>query len=217
MSSTKKSDVAAEFRLNAMKKKFGDLPLPILTSINDDGLVYFYYLNGEKIYGFPPAGLNVPLNSEVHTGLGETQQQFRDECDINLVLKKYGVHESYVPEEVAIAADYFRDVSQVPMSITDAFDAVDEAKEMFLMLPAEARRAVGDDPVQLFRMAQTEEGLAKLSEFGFGVSPQQPPKTSNKAPGARSAPEAPAQQGKKPKASESNSGASNVSSDQDDQ
>lgn len=98
----------------------------------------------------------------LNTGDGLTQQEFKDETDINLILAKYGIH--------AIAGshppDVYRDISQ-EYDYAEAFEAVEEAKELFAQLPADARRKLNDDPVKLMELSQTEEGIQKLLDMGF--------------------------------------------------
>lgn len=98
----------------------------------------------------------------LNTGEGLTQQEFRDETDINLILQKYGVH--------AIAGEHppqvYRDVSK-DYDYMEAFQAVQEAQEAFAALPAHARRALGDDPIKLMELSQTEEGVKQLVKLGF--------------------------------------------------
>lgn len=98
----------------------------------------------------------------LNTGEGLTQQEFRDETDINLILQKYGVY--------AIAGEHppevYRDVSK-DYDYMEAFQAVQEAQEAFASLPAHARRALGDDPVKLMQLSQTEDGVKQLVKLGF--------------------------------------------------
>ena len=100
---------------NIIKQKkliFGDLADEILLNIDDSGLVYYTKdEQGKKIYGLPSSP---PVYSEHYSGRSQTQQQFRDECDINLVLKKYNVHHDYVPGQVQIALENFRDLTLAP-------------------------------------------------------------------------------------------------------
>lgn len=98
----------------------------------------------------------------LNTGPGLTQQEFKDESDINLILAKYGVH--------AIAGEHppevYRDVSK-DYDYMEAFNAVQEAQEAFAQLPADARRALGDDPIRLMELSQTEAGVRELIKMGF--------------------------------------------------
>lgn len=112
----------------------------------------------DKVRGYFSEPVFVVLN----TGPGETQQEFKDESDINVILAKYGVH--------AMAGEHpptvYRDVSK-SYDYVEAFDAVREAEEAFAMLPAEARRALGDSPARLMELSQSEAGVKQLIAMGF--------------------------------------------------
>lgn len=195
---THQSPVLKNAVIKENRDKFGDLHESILLNMDSSGLVY-YNLNpktGEKVY-LPLSQLSHPIYSEQYTGPSQTQQQFKDDCDINAVLKKYGAHHDYVPEDVSIPVEYFRDLSIAPRDLTEAMNLVQEANETFMDLPAHLRKAVNDDPRRLFELSQSEEGLKKLSELGF-ATPQEAPNFDSKAVEPRVAPEAPAKQGKKP-------------------
>lgn len=169
--------VEKQVYLKNRKKQFGDLSEEILLNIDNSGLVY-YSINdkGEKIYGSNQKG---PLYSEIYFGPSLTQQQFKEDCDINLVLKKYGVHHDYVPGQVAIGIENFRDLSIAPKDLTEAMAIVQHANESFMDLPAELRRAVGDDARVLLELSSSEEGVEKLKAAGFGA--KNAPDASEKA------------------------------------
>lgn len=152
------------------KKRFGDLPLEILENIQDDGLIYYtkHPKTGEKMYA-PLSSLSLPIHSEQYTGRSKTQQQFKDDADINLVLKKYGAFKDYVPEDVSIPLEYFRDLSMLPSDFTESLNVIAESNQMFMDLPAHLRRAVNDDPRRLLELSQSPEGLETLKKLGFGI------------------------------------------------
>ena len=192
------TNVTKAVLINERKKKFGDLDPAILENMNGDGVVY-YHLNakGERVYGLPKGPRtsdSPPLISEVFTGPGQVQQQFRDDCDINVVLRKYGAHTDYIPQDVQIPIEYFRDLSLQPTDLTEALEVVEEAREMFSELPAAVRRHVNDDPVKFLELSQTPEGVKIINElmnppkqapeaFPNAVEPQEakPPKNASKA------------------------------------
>jgi len=154
--------------LEKRKKQFGDLIEDILLNIDDSGLVY-YTINkdGKKVYGISK---DSQVYSEHYFGQSQTQQQFREECDINLVLKRYGAHHDYVPDQVNHALEHFRDLSIAPQDLTEAYQVIDQAHEAFMDLPADLRRIVNDSPSVLLELSSSDEGLAKLANAGFGSS-----------------------------------------------
>lgn len=168
------SVVTEKVFMSERRKKFGNLDEAILKHIDDSGLVYYFYnARGEKIYGLP-VNAGVTVLSETYTGVKtEVQQQFKDDCDINLILKKYGI-DRVAPESVQIPVEHFRDVSATPKDLTAAYNLIRESEEMFYELPAELRRAVNDDPRRLMELAQSENGIKELQRLGFGLPPEAP-------------------------------------------
>lgn len=165
------SGVDVKIRREEMKEKFGDLPLEILDHISDFGRVWYVMKNGKRVYGLPEGirtQYDPPLMHEDYTGKGETQQQFRDDCDINHILRRYGASPNYVPGEIQIALENFRDLSLQPGDLTEAINIVEGANAAFMELPAELRRAVNDDPNVLLELSNTKDGLKKLVDAGFG-------------------------------------------------
>jgi len=108
-----------------------------------------------------------PVFQLLHTGPGLTQQEFKDECDMNLILKKYGIYAA-----ANAPAMVFRDVSH-GYDYLEAFNAVQEANEAFAALPADARRALDHSPLRLMELSQTPEGVAQLVKMGFGNPPSE--------------------------------------------
>lgn len=138
---------------------------------------------GQEIIGLEPGVVRTPMSPPVHvllhTGPGLTQQEFKDECDMNLILKKYGVYAAANPP-----AAIYRDVS-MGYDYVEAFNAVEEAKAAFAELPAEARRALGEDPIKLMTLSQTPEGIKELVKMGFGDPKPTPEIAPIKAPEAQ--------------------------------
>lgn len=156
--------------LKIRKKQFGDLPEEILLNISDSGEVVYTEQDGKKTYGLPKGVRDLyspPLRIEMYFSPSLTQQQFHDEVSIKSILKKYNIAPNYIPEEVQIPMEYFRDVSMSPKDYTEMHNAIREADETFMELPAELRRAVGDDPRRLLELSQSDKGIEELKKLGF--------------------------------------------------
>jgi len=87
------------------------------------------------------------------------QQQFKDECDVNNIVRRFGLGRSpdFVPG--GVYGDF--------TGITDystALAAIDRADQAFMTLPPEAREKFGNDPAQFLDYA-TRVGEAELLAF----------------------------------------------------
>lgn len=91
-------------------------------------------------------------------GESRTKQQFKDECDINSILKKYNrkMGIDALEQYAGYFAGNFGDVSVVP-SYQEAQTQMFEAQEAFAALPAKARAKFSNDPLEM---------LAFLSDVG---------------------------------------------------
>lgn len=105
--------------------------------------------------------------------VGKTQQHFAAECDINTIVERFGLT-GQLPEVV-----------KLPMSgdftgVTDfqsALNAVIEARESFMELPADVRARFSNDPQRLLEFVadpkSRDEGI-KLGLFKAPVEPVAP-------------------------------------------
>lgn len=102
----------------------------------------------------------------VVTGPGKTRQEFKDECDINNIVRRYA-RDQFV-SHVNKGVPAFVDVSEVG-DFRAAIDQVRSATEFFGKLPAKVRAKFSNDPARfideaggLSRDELRELGLAEL-------------------------------------------------------
>jgi len=96
-------------------------------------------------------------------GVGKTQQQFKDECDINTIMARYqqtGLIESFNQKQPRYidcsGADY-----------QEAMQVVAAANSMFQDLPSQIRNRFDNDPAQFLEFAQNPENLPEMAEMGL--------------------------------------------------
>lgn len=99
------------------------------------------------------------------TDPSRTQQQFKDEVDINHQLAKFKVTGqmvgSVVPPEYA---DY-----EHVMDFRSSLDALNHARRSFLQLPAEVRRRFGHDPQTFLEFCSSPDNLPEMRKMGLAV------------------------------------------------
>lgn len=94
-----------------------------------------------------------------------TVDYYRDECDINLVVKRYRDVNQYLNTFDASKAMY-EDITQVPTNFTDAIKQVREAEETYYQMPAKVRQMFGSP--EAFLDAFNHESMRPvLTELGF--------------------------------------------------
>lgn len=92
-----------------------------------------------------------------------TKQAFKDECDFNLVVKKYRA--TGVVDHVAQQDPVYGDVTGA-CELQEAIERVRSAEDHFGRLSADVRKAAANDPVQFLEMAADPAGRDILREAG---------------------------------------------------
>lgn len=95
------------------------------------------------------------------------QQQFRDECDINVILKRFGVT-GQLPTTVRtpMTGDF--------TNITDyqsALNAVMEAQRNFLLVPSNIRQKFDNDPRKFVDFCIDPANIETVREMGLAPKP----------------------------------------------
>ena len=94
-----------------------------------------------------------------------TQQQFKEECDVNNILRNYvntGVltHTAAVPPE-------FGDFSEVPSDYGEALVLIERSKEMFNALPSDVRDRFDNKPQNLVQFLKDESNREEAEKLGL--------------------------------------------------
>lgn len=91
------------------------------------------------------------------------QQSFKDECDINVLVKRFGLT-GEVP--VGWRMPYYGDFTEA-MSYQDMCDAVISADAAFMELPAELRDRFANDPQRLFDFLSSDKNRDEAIRLGL--------------------------------------------------
>jgi len=105
-----------------------------------------------------------------------TKQEFKDECDINLLMARYK-KTGVLPTHSLAAAVRYGDFSQIP-SFHEMHDRVLAATDVFMALPAHVRKHYGNDPGLFLASSETPEGRELMVRLGLAT------KREAKAPNA---------------------------------
>lgn len=105
---------------------------------------------------------------------GKTLQQFRDECDVSLIVKKYGdprLFEEAMRVQNALVNNMvnppkYVDFTELP-DMQEAFQAVRDAEAMFMSLPSDVRAKFNNDPVKLAEFVQNEKNIPEAIKLGI--------------------------------------------------
>lgn len=92
-----------------------------------------------------------------------TQQQFKDETDINVIVERFGVT-GQLPD--AIIPPTYGDYTNVP-DFQTALNVVLQAEEAFMELPAKIRQRFGNDPQQYLEFCEDGSNREEAKRLGI--------------------------------------------------
>lgn len=124
--------------------------------------------------------------------LSRTKQAMKNDCDINLIVKKHGL--ANLVAQGAVLQKQYADLS-MPVDYHTAAGVVARANQLFEMLPAELRLDFGNDPARFLAFASDDRNKAKMVEMGLlpkSALPVVEPPVAAAASAASATPSAPA-------------------------
>ena len=106
---------------------------------------------------------NSDLAKFVFTSPSRTKQSFRDECDINNILRKFNVTGQLPAGSVQPQYGDFSGITDYQ----SALNAVMEAQDSFLALPAKIRSRFDNDPALFVEFASDEANKDEMKALGL--------------------------------------------------
>lgn len=99
-----------------------------------------------------------------------TKQSFKEECDINTIVRRFGVT-GQVPNsiETPLQGD-FSDA----LDFRQSMDLIVAAREAFQELPAQVRKRFHHDPAEFNEFVSDESNRAEAEKLGIVVPPPKP-------------------------------------------
>lgn len=105
-----------------------------------------------------------------------TQQQFKDECDINTIVKQFGLT-GKLPEAGSVYAPTYGDFTDID-DFQSALHALQRASDSFMELPAHVRERFQNDPAKLVAFCSDARNADEIRALGLSKdAPPVPPKT----------------------------------------
>lgn len=112
----------------------------------------------------------------IHVGETKTQQQFKDDCDVNVILKRL-IRDPNPQHLLNAKQGLYLDLTQMP-DYQQALHTVIDAQNAFLTIPSETRQRFNNDPSRLIQFLQDPKNHREAVELGLMV-PTQLPKDPN--------------------------------------
>lgn len=100
-----------------------------------------------------------------------TQQHFKDECDINYIMRRYRETGFLVdPLKSATAKPQFGDFSTA-FDFHEAQNVIAKANEAFAALPSEVRKRFANDPGEFLAFMEDERNIDEAVKLGLVEKP----------------------------------------------
>ena len=130
------------------------------------------YRDNDKLVPPDPGSLRKPGKHAIHfNDPSLAKQEFRDECVINEIMKKYQAHgvNPYVVEDPR----FFVDVSD-PVDYQEALNIVARSQTAFESIPAKLRDQLGNDPARFLQWVKDPANAEEMYKLGLAIRQPEP-------------------------------------------
>ena len=122
-------------------------------------------------------------------GESMTQQNFRDECSIDTIMKRF--EKTGIIDHVAAVEGSYGHFLEAPVDYHTAMNIVVEAQEMFMTVPAKIRERFGNDPGAFLAFVEDPENEDELVKLGLANARRPEPAPGPVEPAPAPTPQAP--------------------------
>lgn len=135
----------------------------------DTGEVIPVFLRTAHNYDMDQASFDSGLVSDPET---RAQQQFKDECDINVIVERFGLT-GELPQNLRVPVS--GDFADLPTDYQSALNLVLEADAAFMQMPAAVRARFRNDPHEFVEFVSDVKNKDEARQLGILVPEQAPP------------------------------------------
>lgn len=110
-----------------------------------------------------------PSEGYTCTDPSRTQQQFKEECDVNNILRNY-VNTGVLTHTSSVSPQ-FGDYSNMPSDYGEALALIERSREEFMQLSSDVRERFDNDPFSLVKFLQDEKNRDEAVKLGLVNEP----------------------------------------------
>lgn len=107
-----------------------------------------------------------PVTGELAPLPSMTKQEFRDECDINNVIKSFSQSGMFKHVSARAAEGQYLDLPD-QVDYQESLDRIRDAQATFMTLPSALRRRFGDDPAEFLAFVHDPQNTEELRTLGL--------------------------------------------------
>lgn len=100
-----------------------------------------------------------------------THQEFKEECDINTIIDRFGIGNEFTPPDKWITSI---DISDAPNDYQTIMNQLNEAKDQFMRIPAKVRAQFDNDPAQFMAFVEDSRNAEEMIRLGLAVQRTEP-------------------------------------------
>jgi len=131
-----------------------------MITVDDDGVIVTPFMK-------TPYNHNTAVESDntatVNDEPSKTQQNFKDETDINTIIDRFGVENVAQDPRLMPSSEDFMEA----FDFQSAQNTIRQAQEAFMDLPADVRAEFDNDPAKLIRFVEDERNTEKAIAMGI--------------------------------------------------
>lgn len=143
--------------------------------INDDGEIITPFIRTPYNYNTDKASDITSLACSDET---KTQQQFKEETDINTIVERFEKSGEMPPMATFPEQEEFMET----FDFQTAQNVIVQARESFMTLPAKARARFDNDPQKFMMFINDQENADEAIKLGLAIKRPEPPKEPVKEP-----------------------------------
>jgi len=100
-----------------------------------------------------------------------THQEFREECDINTIIDRFGIGENPIEAQKWVTDV---DISNAPSDYMSVMNQLNEARDQFMSLPAKVRSSFDNDPGRFVSFVSDPSNESEMVRLGLAVARPDP-------------------------------------------
>lgn len=122
---------------------------------------------------FAPLSVDLShVDDPEHRRFGRTQQSFKDDADVNLIMKRF--EKTGMIDHLNEFQGQYGDFLDVPQSYHDAVNQVLAADAMFMTIPAKVRERFGNDPGRFLAFVDDPANVDEMVSLGLARRSEPP-------------------------------------------
>lgn len=95
-----------------------------------------------------------------------THQEFKEECDINTIIDRFGIGENPIEAQKWVTN---ADISDAPDDYMSVMNQLNEARDQFMSLPAKVRSQFDNDPARFVSFVSDPNNGEEMVRMGLAV------------------------------------------------